>query len=98
MELEHIFRKDNDILAEKLNRLVHRTVDRALDLVEDSESIQELGSAIKVAETAGKITGIVEDKQQINMQINQISGFTFIEINKEDTIQEYITDNTKSLN
>jgi hypothetical protein len=98
MELEHIFRKDNDILADKLNRLVHKTVDRALELVEDSESIQELGSAIKVAETAGKITGIVEDKQQINMQINQISGFTFIEINKEDTVQEYITENTKSLN
>jgi hypothetical protein len=55
MELEHIFRKDNDILADKLNRLVHKTVDRALELVEDSESIQELGSAIKVAETAGKI-------------------------------------------
>lgn len=78
-----IFTSQNKQLAELLKGLVHKAVTKASEAIEESENINDMLTAIKVAETAGKITGIVQEKQAINLQINQISGFTFVEIDKE---------------
>jgi hypothetical protein len=85
---EEIFKQDNILLASKLKSLVHSAIDRANEMVIGSERIEEVYTAVKIAEVAGKMTGIVQEKQTINMQINQISGFTFIEVDKQRIIQE----------
>lgn len=87
---EEILQSGNLELAQNLKRLIHSVVDKANDMVDNAERADELYTAIKIAEVAGKITGIVREKQTINMQINQISGFTFIEIDKPAIIQEEI--------
>jgi hypothetical protein len=88
IDAETIFRSKNNYLAEQLRNLVVKSVEKANDMVDNAERPDEIYTAIKIAETAGKITGIVRDKQQINLQINQITGFTFIEANKPELIQE----------
>lgn len=84
---QEVFKSGNQQLANKLKDLVHKAVDKSHDMLEHSENQYELLTAIKIAETAGKITGIVQEKQQINMQINNIAGFTFIEIDKPNVEQ-----------
>ena len=84
---QEIFKQDNEELAHSLRKLVKKSVNKAIELVDETENPNDLYTAIKIAEISGKISGIVQEKQQINMQINQISGFTFIETNKDSTIQ-----------
>lgn len=88
MTAEEIFQSSNKTLADKLRTLVLKSVDKANEMVSEAERPEDIYTAIKIAEVAGKITGIVREKQQINMQINQITGFTFIEVNKENLVQE----------
>ena len=88
MTAEEIFQSSNKTLADKLRTLVLKSVDRANEMVSEAERPEDIYIAIKIAEVAGKITGIVREKQQINMRINQITGFTFIEVNKENLVQE----------
>lgn len=90
-DAQEIFKEDNTALAHKLKNLVHKTVDRANEMVSNCDRVDELYTAIRIAEVAGKMTGIVQEKQTINMQINQISGFTFIEVDKEAIIQERLS-------
>jgi|GEM_PF-2782246 len=85
---EDILKSDNIMLASKLKDLVHSAIDRANEMIMTTQKMDEIYTAVKIAEVAGKMTGIVQDKQIINMQINQISGFTFIEVDKERIIQE----------
>lgn len=85
---EKILRQDNELLATKLAKLIHKTIDKAGEMVEDADTPSDLYTAIKIAEVAGKITGIVTEKSVTNIQINQISGFTFVEVDKERIIQE----------
>jgi hypothetical protein len=68
-------------LAISLRGLVGKTVERAHDLIKTSRSLTDLSSAMKIAETAGKITGIVKEEDVIDLTVNQISGFTFVQIN-----------------
>jgi hypothetical protein len=84
---QEIFKQDNEQLAHSLRKLVTKSVNKAIELVDETDNPNDLYTAIKIAEISGKITGIVQEKQQINMQINQISGFTFIETNKDSIIQ-----------
>lgn len=95
---KEIFKSDNIDLAHNLKSLVHKTVSKANQIVNDTEDMEDLSKAMKIAEIAGKISGIVEEKNQINMQINQISGFTFIEIGSENTIQELEVNEQKTIN
>lgn len=88
MSQEEILQSGNLILAEKLKSLIHNTVDRANEMVLEAQRPDELYTAIKIAEVAGKITGIVKEKQTINMQVNQIAGFTFIELPKPTSIMQ----------
>lgn len=89
---QEIFNENNNELALNLRKLIHKTVSKANDLIDDCETPNDLLTAAKIAEVAGKMTGIVQEKQQINMQINNISGFTFIEVDKEAVIQQYEAD------
>lgn len=91
MNPEEILQSGNIVLANKIKDLVHSAVDKAHTMIDSATRPDEVYTAIKIAETAGKITGIVKEKQTINMQINQISGFTFIELDKpSEIIQEEI--------
>lgn len=94
LDAQKVLQENNIDLAGKLNKLVNKAVDRADALLDECDDIQDTFTAIKVAEIAGKMTGIVQEKQQINMQINQISGFTFIELNKDAVIQNIDSDET----
>lgn len=91
MNQEQILQSGNIELARNLKTLIHNVVSKANDMVDNAQRPDELYTAIKIAEVAGKITGIVREKQTINMQINQISGFTFIELNKPTEQEEVIT-------
>ena len=81
-------RKDNVILATKLKDLIHKTVERSQEMVDNAKTQNDLYTAIKIAEVAGKITGIISEKSITNVQINQISGFTFVEVDAERIVQE----------
>jgi len=85
-----IFREDNQQLAVKLRTLVNKAVDKSITLVDEAETVYDLLTAIKVAEIAGKVTGIVPKETINNVQINAIAGFTFIEIDKDSIVQEEV--------
>jgi len=80
-DYQKVFRENNMELAISLRELVTKTVTRAHKLIDTSRSLTDLSSAMKIAETAGKITGIVKEEDVIDLTTNQISGFTFVQIN-----------------
>ena len=79
MTPEEIFTSKNDEIALKLRGLVINSIDKANEMIIKADRPEDALVAMKIAEIAGKITGIVKDKAQTNVQINQITGFTFIE-------------------
>ena len=84
-EYQDAFKENNMELAINLRELVGKTVNRAHELVNRSRSLTDLSSAMKIAETAGKITGIVKEEDVVDLTVNQISGFTFVQINNNSS-------------
>lgn len=106
-DYQEVFKENNMELAINLRELIVKTVDKAHELVSKSRSLTDLSSAIKIAETAGKITGIVKEQDTIDLTVNQISGFTFVQIGnippkeplrsiEEATLVEYDTNDDEN--
>jgi len=80
-------RKGNFALSEVMKDAVNIGVVKASELMEGSDDLNELLTGMKLIETAGKITGLSPREQQMNVQINAISGFEFMELEEEDIKQ-----------
>lgn len=87
-------RSGNMELATKIRTLVHSTIDKANEMVQEVESTMELQSLIRTAEIAAKIAGLAPTESVTNVQINAISGFEFIEIDSEDYTKQLTIEET----
>ena len=80
-------RSGNYQLSELMKDTVHNALVKNKQLLEDAEDVDEVLSAIKVVETAGKITGLSPKETQTNISLNAVVGFDFIEVNADDLLQ-----------
>ena len=75
-----------------LAQLMKSTVELALEknkttLAEGDGDVNDILSAIRVVETAGKIVGLTPKETQTNISLNAVVGFDFIEVDEEDIRQ-----------
>ena len=81
-------RSGNMELATKIRTLVHRTIEKANEMVDEVETPLELQTLIRTAEIAAKTVGLAPTESVTNVQINAISGFEFIEIDVEEETRQ----------
>lgn len=81
-------RSGNMELATKIKTLVHRTIEKANEMVDQVETPLELQTLIRTAEIAAKTVGLAPTESVTNVQINAISGFEFIEIDLEEETRQ----------
>jgi len=81
-------RSGNMELATKIRTLVHRTIEKANEMVDQVETPLELQTLIRTAEIAAKTVGLAPTESVTNVQINAISGFEFIEIDVEEETRQ----------
>ena len=81
-------RSGNMELATKIRILVHRTIEKANEMVDQVETPLELQTLIRTAEIAAKTVGLAPTESVTNVQINAISGFEFIEIDVEEETRQ----------
>ena len=81
-------RSGNMELATKIRTLVHRTIEKANEMVDEVETPLELQTLIRTAEIAAKTLGLAPTESVTNVQINAISGFEFIEIDVEEETRQ----------
>lgn len=60
---------------------------KASEIARGSEDIKELSECAKTVETVAKMVGLSPKESQVNVQINAINGFEFIEMDDEDIVQ-----------
>jgi hypothetical protein len=60
---------------------------KAYEIASRTDDIRELNEATKVIEGVSKMVGLSPKESQLNVQINAINGFDFIEIDAEDIRQ-----------
>ena len=80
-------REGNFNLSNVVKNAVNLTVNKTTELIGTTDDINELLTAIKVIETSCKIVNLTPREAQVNVQINAISGFDYIELDEEDIIQ-----------
>jgi len=74
-------------LSEVMKNMTLLVVEKAYKIAKDTDDVRELRECINIGESASKITGLSPKESQMNVQINAINGFDFIEIDEEDIKQ-----------
>ena len=80
-------RSKNLVLSSVVRDALMDAVVKSGELINEAEDANDLLSAVKVLETATKMTGLSPKEVQANVQINAINGFTFLEIDADDIAQ-----------
>jgi hypothetical protein len=82
-----LLRSGNMELADKLKTLIHKVIDKANTLVDETENANELMTLMRTAEIAAKSMGLAPTESVSNVQINAISGFIYVLDDDEPTRQ-----------
>jgi len=82
-----LLRSGNMELASKLKTLVHKVIDKANSLVDETDNVQDLMTLMRTAEIASKSMGLAPTESVSNVQINAISGFIYVLDDDEPTKQ-----------
>ena len=90
-----ILQSDNDIIADKSKKLLHKCLDKLIHMVDDADTPRDVQICIEGASTITKVVGLSPDKNISNITVNPIAGFLFVEadveaIKQEKLEQEYI--------
>ena len=80
-------RSGNLELSNLVKDAVNKAVKKSAEMMDELEDPTELLTNVKVLSEASKIVGLSPKESQVNMQINAINGFDFIELDEEDIRQ-----------
>jgi len=80
-------RSGNVKLATLTREAIYKAAQKASQLIDESEDSNDLLTNIKVLETATKMVGLTPKESSVNVQINHVTGFDFIEVDSEEIAQ-----------
>lgn len=80
-------RSNNYKLSDIIRDAVFKAAEKTRELIVASDNPKDLLDAIRVLETSAKMVGLSPKDSQVNVQINAISGFEFIELDLEEIKQ-----------
>ena len=85
-----LLRSNNMELGGLISDTLITSMRKARDLSKDVKTPKELLDNMRVVELAARVAGMIPKENQTNVQVNNIVGFEFIEINGDeiDTIQK----------
>jgi hypothetical protein len=80
-------RSGNVKLATLTRDAIYKAAQKASQFIGESEDSNDLLTNIKVLETATKMVGLTPKESSLNVQINHVTGFDFIEVDSEEIAQ-----------
>ncbi len=86
-----LLRSDNMEIAAKLKLLVKTTINKSITMAQEAETLTDMYTAIRVAELAGKVVGVVTADTITNVNVNAVTGFTFLPIEDVKPIEQVTT-------
>lgn len=87
-------RSNNDLMARMISSLSEKALRKTNDLLQDAETIQDVNTAVNTAKIVADMLGLTRKENTTNVQINQITGFTFIPIETEPPLVQLDTEPT----
>lgn len=88
IKAQEVLQEDSETLALSIKKGLVLAVEKANDMISSARSVDTVLTGMKVLDMAGKMTGIIAEKHQTNIQVNMIDGFEYIEIDDE-VIKQY---------
>jgi len=80
-------RSGNYNLSNTVKDFAEVVASKALSIAQVTDDIRELNEATKTMETVTKMVGLSPKESQMNVQINAVNGFDFIELDEDDMKQ-----------
>ena len=80
-------RSGNVKLATLTRDAIYKATEKASGFIDESENSNDLLTSIKVLETATKMVGLTPKESSVNVQINHVTGFDFIEVDSDEIAQ-----------
>ena len=80
-------RSGNVKLAALTRDAIYKATEKASGFIDESEDSNDLLTSIKVLETATKMVGLTPKESSLNVQINHVTGFDFIEVDSDEIAQ-----------
>jgi hypothetical protein len=85
-------RSGNVELATITKNIMLKIAKKTGDMVEEAENVNDLLAASRVMETVTKTVGLSPKESNLNVSINAVNGFDFIEVDEEEIAQLTMTE------
>jgi len=98
---QQVLVQNNETLAEYIRNIAETSLIKLQELASEAESSKEVNSVLLAAESASRLVGVrisTATKLDVNIQNNNLQGFSFVELEPQDFIEAQIESNQKDNN